>query len=222
MDPWIMQTIIDSKFKGLTQKTIEFLEKIFCCGRWITALLDYIRAHERLTDLLNTIMRLVKIELQYLDLVKDSFLTYSLYQIVGGHQAIWDFPTEFSTVVVLCLAATVVIPVMFATLHLVINNPFLIVTTSDKKQTGWRRAIMTLVCCCLSVLNPMLLVNNYEGAKEKTRKMAKAMDKNTIEQLKKTEEIKEQWYSFLRIEHGNIKYLFDILIFQFMYSIRYH
>ena len=34
--------------------------------------------------------------------------------------------------------------------------------------------------------------------------MAKAMDKNTTQQLKKTKVIKEQWTSFLRIEHGNI------------------
>ena len=62
---------------------------------------------------------------------------------------------------------------------------------------------MTLVCCCLSLLNPILLVNNYEGAKEKTRKMAKAMDKNIIQQKKKNKEIKEQWTSFVRIENGN-------------------
>ena len=198
-----MQTVIDSKFKGLTEKTIEFLES--CCGRWITISLDYTRAHEWLTDLLNTIKRLVKIELQYLDLVKDSFLTYSLYRIVGGHRAICDFSTEFSIVVVLCLATSVVVPVIFSTLHLVVHNPFLIFTTSDKGQTGWRRAAMTLICFCTSVINPILLLNNYEGAKEKTRKMAKDMDQNTIEQMKKTKEIKEQWTSFVNIELGNIK-----------------
>ena len=103
------------------------------------------------------------------------------------------------------MAASVVAPVVFATLHLVVHNPFLIVTTSDKKQTGRRRAAMTLICCCLSFLNPIFLVNNYEKAKEKTRKMAKAMDKNTIHQLKKTKEIKEQWTSFVKIELGRIK-----------------
>ena len=61
---------------------------------------------------------------------------------------------------------------------------------------------MTMVCFCLSFINPILLVENYERAKEKTRKMAKAMDEKTIEQMKKTKEIKEQWTSFLRIEHG--------------------
>ena len=200
-DPLIMQTVIDSKFTGLTERAIVFLESN-CGGRWITSCIDYIRAHEWLTDLLNTIMRLVKIQLQYLDVVKDSFLIYSLYRIVGGHQAFWDFPKEFSIVVVLCLAASVVVPVVFATLNLVLHNPFLIVTTSDKEQSGWRRATMTLVCCCLSFLNPILLVNNYEGAKEKTRKMAKAMDRNTIQQMEKTKEIKEQWTSFVRTELG--------------------
>ena len=101
------------------------------------------------------------------------------------------------------MAASVVVPVVFATLHLVVHNPFLIVTTSEKQQTGWRRAAMTLVCCCLSFINPILLVDNYERAKEKTRKMAKAMDKNIIQQKKKNKEIKEQWTSFVRIENGN-------------------
>ena len=205
MDPLIMQNVIDSKFKGLTEKAIEFIESC-CYSRWITACLDYIKAHAWLTDLHNTIQRLVKIELQYLDVVKDFFLTYSLYKIIGGHRAIWDFPTQFSIVVVLCLAASVGVPVMFATLHLVVHNPFLIITLSDKGQTGWRRATMTLVCCCLSFLNPILLVNNYERAKEKTRTMAKAMDKNTIQQMKKTKEIKEQWTSFVQIELGKILY----------------
>ena len=211
MDPLVMQTVIDSKVKGLTEKTIEFLES--CCGRWITISLDYIRAHEWLTDLLNTIKRLVKIELEYLDLVKDSFLTYSLYRIVGGHQTIIEFYTEFSIVVVLCLATSVVVPVIFSTLHLVVHNPFLIFTTSDKEQTGWRRAAMTLVCLCTSFLNPILLLNNYEGAKEKTRKMAKDMDTNTIEQMKKTKEIKRQWTSFVITELGKISNFIFIYIY---------
>ena len=50
----------------------------------------------------------------------------------------------------------------------------------------------------------LCLLNNYEGAKEKTRRMAKVMHKNTIQQMKKTKEIKEQWTSFVRIELGKI------------------
>ena len=76
---------------------------------------------------------------------------------------------------------------------------------------------MTLVCCCLSFINPILLVDNYERAKEKTRKMAKVMDKDTIQQIKKTKEIKEQWTSFVKVEHGNINKFILILHFMYMY-----
>ena len=64
---------------------------------------------------------------------------------------------------------------------------------------------MSLVCCCTSFFNPILLLNNYEGAKEKTRKMAKTMDKNTIEQMENTKKVKQQWSSFVIIELGNNK-----------------
>ena len=198
-----MQNIIDSQFKGLTQKTIDWLET--CCKkRWITACLDFITAHEWLAELLNTIKRLVKIELQYLDIMKDSFLAYSLYKIVGGHQAIRDFPTKFSIVVVLCLSASVVLPVVFATLHLIVYNPYIFFTTpSNQKVSRLRRALMTLILFLLSVLNSIFLVNSYEGSKEKTRKMAKTMDKNTMQQMKATSAIKDQWTAFVRIELGN-------------------
>ena len=73
-----------------------------------------------------------------------------------------------------------------------------------------------IVCSCLSFLNPILLVNNYKGAKEKTRKMAKAMDKNGNEQRKKTKEVKEQWASFVKIELGKIKLNFGCLILTFL------
>ena len=203
MDALNMQNIVDSQFKRLTKKTIDFLET--CCKkRWITGCLDFITAHEWLAELLNIIKRLVKIELQYLDIMKDSFLAYSLYQIVGGNQAIWDFPTEFSIVVVLCLAASVVLPVVFATLHLIVYNPYIFFTTpSNQEASVWRRALMTLVFLLLSVLNPIFLVNSYERFKEKTRKMAKTMDKNTMQQMKATRAIKDQWTAFVRIELGN-------------------
>ena len=71
--------------------------------------------------------------------------------------------------------------------------------------------MMTMVCFCLSFFNQIFLVNNYEKAKEKTRKMAKAMDKNTMEQMKKTKEIKEEWTSYVITELGNEKlYLVSI------------
>ena len=107
LDPLLMQKVIDSQFRGMLQKSIDFIENLTfraarfiyaCCTgevienvskyRWITATFDYIKEHERLSDLLGTISRLVKMEIQYLDTIKDSLLVITLFLIIGGYEVI--------------------------------------------------------------------------------------------------------------------------------------
>ena len=105
---------------------------------------------------------------------------------------------------VLLLAATVVLPLFFATLHLVVHNPFMILTRQKniEDSTGLKRVLATVICFLFSVLNPILLVNAYEGSKEKIRVMAKVKDENIIHQMGKSRKIKEQWAAFVQIELG--------------------
>ena len=169
----------------------------------ITNFLDFIIFHEWLKSILITTFIIFKIELQYLDIVKDSFFAYSLYQMVGGSKAVLNFTTEFSIVVLFCFSASIVIPTMLATLHLIVSNPFMIFpTVSNKMKSGWRRILLIIICCLLSVLNPVFLVNSFEMAKEKTRKMAKKMDKKVIQQMRHARDIQYQWTAFIRIELG--------------------
>ena len=55
MDPLIMQTVIESQFQGLRKPIIFW--------RFVVAFNDYIRAREWLTDLINTITKLLKLTL---------------------------------------------------------------------------------------------------------------------------------------------------------------
>ena len=105
---------------------------------------------------------------------------------------------------VLLLAATVVLPLFFATLHLVVHSPFMILSRQKniEDSTGLKRVLATVICFLFSVLNPILLVNAYEGSKEKIRVMAKVKDENIIHQMGKSRKIKEQWAAFVRIELG--------------------
>ena len=152
---------------------------------------------------INTTVRLVRIEFQYLDILKDSFLACSLFFIVGGTQAISEFPTNFSIVVVICLLSSVVWPVLLATLHLVVHNPFLIFPmTTHKKRAIWKKVLMISTCCVLSIFNPIFLLNSYESAKEKTRAMARDMDRKVLLQMRHARAIKDQWVSFIQIELG--------------------
>ena len=155
-----------------------------------------------------TLTRLLKIELEYLDILKDSFIAISLYSIVGGYNSMMEFPTNFSIIVVLCFFASLVIPIFFATLHLAIHNPFMIfyIQPPETINSRMKKTVMTLLCCLLSFLNPILLVNAYEGAKEKTKSMAKSMNAELVQQLEYVKNIKNQWITFIKIELGKTIY----------------
>ena len=179
-DPLIMKKVDESQFKGLEQKFIDFIEAFFK-QRFITEAKNFIISHEWLMVILRTLTKLVKIEIKYLDLLKDLSLAFSLFFIVGGFQAIQDFDINFSIGIVLCLMTTVLLPIFFATVHLAIHNPYLIFgESSGKMMSSGRKTLMIVFCCLSSIFNPILLINAYESAKENTRLLAKAMDRKVF------------------------------------------
>ena len=93
---------------------------------------------------------------------------------------------------------SVSMPIVFATLHLAIHNPWM-VSKSRLERTG-----LISLFSVLSFLNPIILVNAYEDAKEKTRKLAQSLDASFSQQKKKLKCIKSQWSTFIKIELGII------------------
>ena len=69
---------------------------------------------------------------------------------------------------------------------------------------GWKY-VAFFVTAILSFLNPVLLLNAYEGAKERTKSLAKSMNAEVVEQMETLKNIKYQWVTFIKIELG--KYL---------------
>ena len=141
---------------------------------------------------------MIKIGSNYVDIFKDTYLMISLMQILGGPAAILFHPTQFSSVIVMSLAATIALPLMASGLHIAINNPTLLF----KLQT--RRSVTIVVCLVSSVLTPILLINLYEAAKEKTRKLSRNFSNSRKVPclIIKCNIIKNQLVEFLRIELG--------------------
>ena len=206
LDPVIVKTILENEFPGMIQKCVDYLENL----KVVRILEEFLDENEFLIVIKDTIFRLVKIEMEYLDILKDSFLAFSLYIIVGGYNSMMEFPTNFSIIVVFFFFASLVIPIFFATLHLAIHNPFMIfyIQPSETINSRMKKTSMTLLCCLLSFLNPVLLVNAYEGAKEKTKSMAISMDAELVQKIENLKNIKNQWITFIKIELGKIIYRF--------------
>ena len=98
----------------------------------------------------------------------------------------------------------IIFPIMFATLHLATHNPCMIfyIMPSEKVQSRMKKTIMAILCCILSFLNPVLLLNAYEGAKERMKRLALTMHPNVVQEMKNTKAIKNQWITFIKIELG--------------------
>ena len=119
-----------------------------------------------------------------------------LIYLVGGPQALWNFRTNFSSVIGIIALGTVIVPLAIRSLYLMIENPGAILPF----HSNLPRPLMTLIAFLLTPITQILLINSYQSAREKARKAAKA---NDISQLfKKYREIKGHYVDHIHIERG--------------------
>ena len=110
---------------------------------------------------------------KYMDLFKDTAFAFHLLNSVGGPQALWNFPTNFTTVLIVFFFVSIVFPLFLATLELALTDPGMIFLQTRKTITGWKR-----ICCqagnfLLSPILPILLINSCESHEEMMKKAAK-------------------------------------------------
>ena len=138
----------------------------------------------------------------YIDLYKDIFIVYAMLSAVGGFEGVTDFPTKFSSVVIISSAATIVLPLWLSSMHLAANNPGMIFHRGFQNNSTTRTVVMAVGVMFLSVANPILLLFCAETIKEKIRHQAKKCENHPrvtqlLEQLKK---IQEQYAVFIFTE----------------------
>ena len=200
LHPLLVEQIHEAQFPGLTQKFINCVECLLC-SRFITKLDDFIIRTPWISQTLSTIMTMVKISSTYADMFKDTFLTVTLIVILGGPLEVLSHPAQFTSVVVITLSASILVPLVTSSLHLVSNNPDMI-----RSFTGVRSSVVIIIHLACSFLNPLLLINRYETAKEKIRIMTKRsyQDSRVPRMIQQCRLIKMQLTEFWKIELGRI------------------
>ena len=178
--------ILDAKFPG-------------CCENNCSSLLEQLEKLDQYQKPISLMKRIWQITSYIVDLYKDIFILVTMITIAGGPQAVLMFSTKFSSVVVICSALTIIIPLMISCLHLAINNPG-IVFNSYGKPSHLKTFAMRIGVILLSVLNPILIINAYESLREKTREQAKSRDQNFLSTLQKFRIVRRQHADFVRIE----------------------
>ena len=203
LDPAIIQVIHDSKFPGLRQKSIGFIQETFKT-RCITSFQNLIIENQTFGYIWSLFSSVLKIINAYIDLFKDTFLACNLLVAVGP-ASVFGYPTQFTSAIVIISWASIIWPLIASTLHLVLYNPFLLFNLEVS------RSVMVVLCVMCWVINPILLLNCYETVREKTTAVVKntAQSFKTPRMLKAQKEIKTHLVQFHKIELGRyMNYLF--------------
>ena len=133
--------------------------------------------------------RIIKMEFQLLDLVKDLCFAISLLGFIGSPVVIWSFNSKFTSVMVCIFFNSIIIPLLLSTIDLTIYSPGMIFNIEDdvfSKMSATRKVFLVLGNFLLCIVNPILLINCCESMKDKLRIYAKVQDIEKTAQTMKT------------------------------------
>ena len=201
LDPTIVKTILDAKFPGCTDSCIKNLQKL-ARRPFIIELMDKITKSEKLKESIALFLTILKIEAKYVDQFKDLFLSLLMLKVVGGYESVVALPDNFTTVMVVIMFGSLILPLLISSLHLAVNNPFMILRSDGRNSTKMSRCLSVALCFLLSAANPIFLEAYYDEKKEEVRTLMQNYNTDAISALKTCKQIKRQSVEFLRIELG--------------------
>ena len=193
--------IIQHKFRGLKTKARNFVEKMVG-KKIITYCLNKITEERSLRMMLSSLGTLLSILSHIVDIVKDSILALSLLSIIGGAVAILEFPTNFSSTVVLCWMGTIIVPILVSSLYLALTQPFLVFTSTRLRAMRGGRVLAALGCLLLSPFNIVVLKTNLEMTEQTAIEAARDLSGNTLDLFQECDLIEAKIQEYLQIEQG--------------------
>ena len=190
--PEVASMVIDSKFPGFIDKHLSFLHQIS----------DYINKFESFHNVRLLIGDSVTIVAQYSDIFKDIYLLSILLKINGGPRTLYDFPWKFSSIIIMCMATTIVGPLFISSIQLAISNPGLVF--NSRRKDKWSVSLMRVGVIFTSFVNPIFLNIAHENIQEEIRKYSQTSDlsEKLIKMVNKKKEIKEKLSRLLKVDLG--------------------
>ena len=198
MDPSVVENILDSGEPGCTTGCIQGFENLLG-RRIITRLRNKITRSPKTKEVIGTIIGIIKIESKYVDLFKDTALTIVMLEAIGNIDSIFNFPTNFSVIIVMLMFTSIFLPLFLSTLHLIVNRGQIIVERNFSKT---RKYLTITLCWITSFLNPIILDAYYQELKEDVRKMTQNRDNRAMATVRKCRRVKRQIVIFRKIELG--------------------
>ena len=198
----VTKAIVEHKFRGVITKINTCLEKNLCSPSPLVSFNDTVTATPRFRMFLSTVGALMGVIGHFTDIVKDLILCISLLIVSGGFFAIRDFPTNFSTAVVLSWMGTIFVPILLSSVHLALTDPFIVFNSARLRASRWGRVLAALGCLVLSPLNTVMLKTRLHLKEEEAINAARILGDDTLDVYKECDEIEEKLLEYLHHEIG--------------------
>ena len=200
-DPNIVKEIFRANFPGLTEKVTDGVEKIFHY-EFITKFKDEVTKNDKLDKHLSTLNTIRKVISNSMDFFKDSYIALYLLVIIGGPKVLLEYITNFTSVIILSMVGTIIIPIITSSVYVSLKDPNLVFIFMEKTALKWKRRTVALFCMICGPLLPILLLFNLQTTLTNAKRCAKNKEDNVLYSFKKYKQIKNLLVSMLRIELG--------------------
>ena len=197
--------VVEHKFRGLKTKIIDFIEDTVG-KRIINDFRDKITETPSLRMSLSSLVAIYHLMSNFLDVAKDIALFFSLLFIMGGPEAVKEFPTNFSSDIVLCWLATIILPVFASSLYLALYAPFLVFTSKKLKDMRGGKLMARFGCLTFFLLNTVILETNLEMAEHRATEAARDKSEQTLELYTECQEMESCLNEYLQISLGSDVY----------------
>ena len=104
---------------------------------------------------------IVSLIMHQIDIFKDSLLVASLLVMIGGTNTLINFPRQFTSVVVITMSLTIIIPLLISSVGLLLEDPAVILTplSDSVPSSSQLKHYVKLQILLLAFFNSALLVN---------------------------------------------------------------
>lgn len=201
LDPYLVQRIHMAKYPGITDTISNFVESIV--RRPIISLTkDFINRSEKIKQFLEAGVAIVKMEMKFIDIIKDLGLSILMLELIGGPTAIINLPTNFGSAIVMVMFSSIIVPMLCSSLHLLVNNFNMFLPEDSPNSSKTKRFFRIALLFVMSPLVPVFLETHYHKVSEEARRLAQEYNIKAVQKKKECKNIKKQLISFLRIELG--------------------
>ena len=202
-DPVIAKEIFSAKFPGLTEKITDGVETLFH-WKFITQFKDMTTKNHNLDEMVSTLNTIRKILSNSLDLFKDSYLAIYLLVIIGGPMAIIEFISNFTSVIILSLIATIFVPIIASSAYIALKSPNLVFSFIEEiTMMNLKKRTAAVACVVCGPLIPVFVIHSLSTTLQDAKRFSKQGGENAVVLFQKVRKISSLLASTFRIELGN-------------------